>query len=123
MKRIIAGLSVTAALLVAPTLASAGEWAFDQDHATVGFEVKHLAVSTVRGTFDTFSGSVEIPKGKFEKGTVNVEIETASINTRNEKRDGHLKSGDFLLAEEHSKIKFVSKKIKKKYSDCLVRRL
>ena len=113
MKRIIAGLSVTAAMFVAPTLASAGDWTFDQDHATVGFEVAHLGVTKVRGTFDKFSGSVEIPKGKFEKGAVNVEIETASINTRNEKRDTHLKSGDFLLAEENPKITFASKKIKK----------
>lgn len=113
MKQIIAGLSVTAALLVAPALASAEEWSFDQDHAQVGFEVAHLGVTKVRGQFEKFTGHVTIPKDKFEKGSVNVEIETASINTRNEKRDTHLKSGDFLLAEENPKITFVSKKIKK----------
>ena len=67
---------------------SAGLWAIDPVHSTVGFSVRHLMVSKVRGTFDTFSGAIVVA----EDGTpsVTAEIAVDSINTRNEQRDAHV---------------------------------
>lgn len=83
-----------------------GTWTIDPVHSTVGFSVRHLMVSKVRGTFDTFSGAIVVA----EDGTpsVNAEIAVDSINTRNEQRDAHLKSGDFFESEKYPNATFVS---------------
>ncbi|ALG83789.1 YceI family protein [Gordonia phthalatica] len=96
---------MTAATLV-PTELTAGTWNIDPVHSTIGFSVRHLMVSKVRGTFDTFSGAIEIA----EDGTpsVKAEIDVTSINTRNEQRDGHIKSADFFDAEKFPTATFVS---------------
>ena len=84
----------------------AGTWAIDAAHSTVGFSVKHLMVSKVRGTFDTFSGSITIaPDGT---PSVTAQIAVDSINTRNEQRDGHVRSADFFDAEKYPTATFVS---------------
>lgn len=96
---------MTAATLV-PTELTAGTWNIDTVHSTVGFSVRHLMVSKVRGTFDAFSGAIEIAAD----GTpsVTAEIDVTSINTRNEQRDGHIKSADFFDAEKFPTATFVS---------------
>ncbi|MBM7367507.1 YceI family protein [Gordonia hydrophobica] len=96
---------MTAATLV-PTDLTAGTWTIDSAHSTVGFSVRHLMVSKVRGSFDAFSGTVTIA----EDGTpsVQAEIDVTSINTRNEQRDGHIKSADFFDAEKFPTATFVS---------------
>lgn len=73
---------------------STGTWAIDPVHSSINFSVRHLMVSKVRGTFDTFSGAITVA----EDGTpsVTAEIDVASVNTRNEQRDGHVKSADFF---------------------------
>ncbi len=75
----------------------------DSAHSEVGFKVKHLMISTVKGNFTTFGGSVN------EDGTVFVSINTNSINTGNVDRDNHLKSADFFNADEYSTIAFEGK--------------
>jgi polyisoprenoid-binding protein YceI len=75
----------------------------DSAHSEVGFKVKHLMISTVKGNFTTFGGSVN------EDGTVFVSINTNSINTGNVDRDNHLKSADFFNADEYSTITFAGK--------------
>ncbi|GAB06410.1 hypothetical protein GII30_05755 [Gordonia amarae] len=84
----------------------AGTWTIDPVHSEIGFSVKHLMVSKVKGTFDVFSGTVTVA----EDGTpsVQAEIDVNSINTRNEQRDGHVKSADFFDAEKFPKATFVS---------------
>ncbi len=84
----------------------AGTWAIDPAHSTVGFSVKHLMVSKVRGKFDTFSGTITIA----EDGTpsVNAEIAVDSITTGNEQRDGHVRSADFFDVEKFPTATFVS---------------
>jgi polyisoprenoid-binding protein YceI len=72
----------------------------DNDHSEVGFKVKHLMISTVKGKFDTFGGVIN------EDGTVFVSINTGSINTGNVDRDNHLKSADFFNSEENATIQF-----------------
>src|ERR1700736_4041731 len=71
----------------------------DKAHTTVGFTAKHLAVSTVRGQFNKFDGRFEGPDDDVTKTTGEVKIEVASIDTRTEMRDNHLRSADFFEAE------------------------
>jgi len=97
---------MTTATGIAAAKISAGTWTIDPVHSSVGFSVRHLMVSKVRGTFDTFSGAVVVA----EDGTpsVSAEIEVGSLNTRNEQRDAHVKSADFFDAEKYPTAKFVS---------------
>lgn len=85
---------------------TAGTWTIDPVHSTVGFSVRHLMVSKVRGTFDTFDGAITVA----EDGTpsVTAQIAVDSVNTRNEQRDGHLKSADFFDTAQHPTATFTS---------------
>ena len=75
----------------------------DQAHSEIGFKVKHLMISTVKGNFGTFSGGVQ------EDGTVSISMNVSSINTGNLDRDNHLKSADFFNSEEYPTIEFAGK--------------
>jgi polyisoprenoid-binding protein YceI len=75
----------------------------DLAHSEVGFKVKHLMISTVKGNFSTFGGGVQ------ENGSVFVSINTNSINTGNVDRDNHLKSADFFNVDENPTIAFAGK--------------
>lgn len=86
-------------------------WKIDPTHTTVGFSVKHMMIATVRGTFDTFTGTLEIDHDDITKSKITGEIAVTSINTREDARDTHLRSGDFFDAENHPTILFASKKI------------
>ncbi len=83
-------------------------WAIDASHSHVEFSVKHMMFSTVKGSFDTFSGSIELDEQNIENSKVTVEIDPRSVNTRDEKRDEHLRSADFFSVEENPKMTFVS---------------
>jgi polyisoprenoid-binding protein YceI len=85
---------------------SVGTWAIDPVHSSIGFSVRHLMVSKVRGTFDQFSGVITVA----EDGTASVsaEIDVNSINTGNEQRDAHLKAADFFHAEQYPTATFTS---------------
>ena len=84
----------------------AGTYELDLAHTSVEFVARHM-LTKVRGRFAEFSGTITVAE-KPEDSSVNVEIKTASITTDTEKRDDHLKSGDFLLIEEHPTITFAS---------------
>lgn len=88
-------------------------WKIDNAHSEINFKVKHLVVSTVTGHFNKFDASIETYKEDFSDAKINFEAEINSINTKNEQRDTHLKSADFFDAENHPKMKFISKSIKK----------
>ena len=77
----------------------------DASHSEVGFKVKHLMISTVRGSFGTVMGSAE---GELENMNVSVTIDASSINTNDEGRDGHLKGADFFDVENYPSIEFVA---------------
>lgn len=87
----------------------AGTWAIDTAHSEVGFSVRHL-MSKVRGRFSEFSGEI-ITTEDPTTSTVGVTITTASIDTNNAQRDGHLKSTDFFDAEQGGQIVFASTRI------------
>ena len=102
-----------------PAFALADLWQIDQDHSNVGFKVRHLMVSNVKGDFGKFAGSVDIDNKDVTKSKVSVAIETASVNTGVTKRDDHLKSADFFEVAKFPTMTFVSKKVVKAGKDKL----
>lgn len=103
----------SALLTLAPAMALASTWEIDPAHSNVEFSVRHMMVSTVKGNFQKVSGVVEIDDKHITKSTVDVTIETASIDTREPKRDAHLRSPDFLDATKYPTITFKSTKVEK----------
>ena len=93
-----------AALLLSAGLLRATPFEVDPTHSSVGFKVRHLMISNVKGKFDTFSGSYDLEDGRLSALTGT--IETGSVDTGIEKRDAHLKSADFFDAEKYPKITF-----------------
>ena len=89
-------------------------WNIDQAHSEIGFRVKHLMISTVRGNFTRFEGSMVLPDEDFTKASVTFTAETASINTNNAMRDKHLQSPDFFDSVKFPNLSFKSSKIVKK---------
>lgn len=87
-------------------------WKIDSAHSEVNFKVKHLVVSTVTGRFDKFDATIEAETEDFSDAKVQFEAEVGSINTKNDQRDGHLKSADFFDAANYPKMSFVSKSVK-----------
>jgi polyisoprenoid-binding protein YceI len=85
----------------------AGTWVIDPSHSEVSFSVRHLMVSKVRGTFGTFAGSLTIAEDLLQS-SVSATIDAASINTRDENRDNHLRTNDFFDIENHPEWTFVS---------------
>ena len=99
---------------------SNNQWVIDASHSNAGFTVKHLMITNVRGEFQKLEGTVSYDPARPEATTIEATIEVASINTRDEKRDGHLKSADFLDAEKFPKIAFKSKAVKAKGDELVV---
>lgn len=97
----------------------AGTWTIDPSHSEVGFSVRHLMVSKVKGNFETFSGTIEIAPDPLNS-TVTAEVDLSSINTRDEGRDGHLKSADFFEVESHPVMTFASTAVVPNGSDFTV---
>lgn len=93
--------------------AQAAEWTIDQAHTNVGFKVRHLMVTNVQGAFNKVEGKLAIDEKDITKSTLNVTVDLASVNTANQKRDDHLRSGDFFDVEKYPTMTFVSKKVKK----------
>jgi polyisoprenoid-binding protein YceI len=85
----------------------AGTWAIDTIHSHVGFVIKHMMVSKVRGHFDAFTGEITSAADPLDS-TVTVTIDATSINTANQMRDDHIRSADFFDAENHPTITFAS---------------
>lgn len=89
-------------------------WNIDQAHSVIGFKVKHLVVSTARGVFTDFSGTISAEDETFENATVAFTAQTASVNTHNDMRDNHLRSADFFDAEKFPTLSFTSTSFTKK---------
>jgi polyisoprenoid-binding protein YceI len=103
---LFAGLSLTAASF-------AQGWALDKAHSSVNFSVTHMVVSEVDGSFKNFSADVKSDKADFSDLSTTFTIQVASVNTDDDKRDGHLKSPDFFDAAKYPTIVFKSNSIKK----------
>jgi polyisoprenoid-binding protein YceI len=86
-------------------------WIVDQGHSTVEFSVKHAMITTVRGSFQSFAGTIQFDEANPANSVVNVDIDAASVTTNNEQRDAHLRTGDFFDAETHPRITFESTRV------------
>jgi len=108
-------LTAIAAVVLAPALswAEAATWNIDTAHTEAGFSVKHLVISTVKGSFGKTSGTVKLDEGDMTKSSVEATIDVGTITTRIEDRDKHLKSPDFFDAAKYPTITFKSTKIEK----------
>jgi len=93
------------------------KWSLDQAHSEIGFRIKHLMIAHVKGTFKTFEASIYTTSNDFTTAEVNVWIDPASIDTRDAKRDEHLKSADFFDVNNHKQITFTSSTIGKPDTD------
>lgn len=92
-------------------LPAVGRYEIDTGHSRVGFEVRHLMLTKIRGGFQRFSGTIDIGES-FGDSSVSVSIEAASIDTANSDRDEHLRSSDFLGAPTHPYLTFESRAIR-----------
>jgi len=90
---------------------AAGAYALDASHSQVGFAVRHLMVSKTRGRFSDFAGTIHIGENPLES-SVEVTIQAASVDTRDEQRDGHLRSGDFFDVEAWPTITYQSRSVR-----------
>src|SRR6266545_2874954 len=88
-------------------------WIIDNSHSEIQFSAKHLMISTVRGRFNTYTGTVEADEQNPTGATVDVQIDASSLVTGDEKRDGHLRSPDFLDVEKYPHITFKSTRVER----------
>lgn len=102
------------ATILAASAAQAQSWSFDAAHSNVGFAVKHLAVSTTRGEFDKIDVKLTGDATKPATLQAEVTIQAASVNTKNEKRDEHLRAADFFDVAKYPAITFKSDKVEAK---------
>lgn len=105
--------ALAAGLFSAGPVLGADKYVIDAVHSNIGFSVKHLGISRVKGTFKTFSGFLLVDEKNLANCSVEVEIRADSISTDNEKRDTHLKSPDFFDVAQFPVLTFKSKKITK----------
>lgn len=106
MRTLLSGLAVAGLLLAVPT--SATEYEIDSVHSSAIFKVTHLGVSNFYGAFSQMEGTVVYDPAAPESSTITIEIAAESVDTRNENRDGHVKSPDFLNAKQFPTIRFES---------------
>lgn len=104
-------LSVLALLIALPVAAVAADtYNVDQAHSTVGFSVRHI-FTRVPGEFNDFDGTIVYDAANPANSKVDFTVQAASIDTDNERRDGHLKSADFFDVEKYPTLTFKSKKV------------
>jgi polyisoprenoid-binding protein YceI len=89
----------------------AGTWTIDPSHSRIGFVARHAMVTKVRGAFNEVEGTAVVDGDEVAKSSATVTIQATSIDTRNEQRDAHLRSNDFLALDEYPEITFVSTEV------------
>lgn len=92
-------------------------WKIDEAHSSIEFVVKHMMVSRTKGRFTNFEGTIQLDEENFANSSVTVEIDVASIDTHDEKRDEHLRSADFFDVEKFPTITFASREVKPRGGD------
>jgi polyisoprenoid-binding protein YceI len=115
-----------AAILLCIVILSCGRafaaelYTLDKAHSSVGFSITHMMVSKTTGGFDDMEGLVQFDPNDLANSRFDVTIKAASINTKNEQRDGHLRGADFFEVQKYPLIVFKSKKIVKKSRDSYI---
>jgi polyisoprenoid-binding protein YceI len=92
-------------------------WKIDSAHTEINFAVRHMMISNVRGRFEKFAGMVEFDEANPAASSVDVQIEAASINTKDAQRDGYLRSADFLNVDQYPLLTFKSKRVEVLHRD------
>lgn len=87
------------------------KYVLDPSHSSANFSIKHMMIAKVRGSFDQISGTLEYDSSNPSTAKAEAQISAASVNTREEQRDNHLKSADFFDVEKYPHLKFSTKKI------------
>lgn len=116
MKKLV--LFVVACVITSSVFAQT--WTLDNAHSSVKFSITHMVVSETEGNFKKFNAEVAATKADFSDLKVSFTIQTASINTDNEKRDEHLRAEDFFNAEKYPEINFTSSKVLIKGKDMTI---
>ena len=98
-------------MTTAPTTVST--WAIDPTHSTAEFAVKHMMISTVKGSFGSLTGTLSIDEANPTNSAVTATIDVASLDTREPQRDAHLRSDDFFNAEQFPQITFRSTRVER----------
>jgi len=112
-RRTFAATTIGLALAAGAAGAQPVKWAIDASHSSATVGVRHMMVTTVRGQFNVLSGSVEVVGNDPTTAKVSVTIDAASIDTRDAKRDEHLRSADFFEVAKFPTLTFVSKKVER----------
>ena len=112
MKRTVSRFALVVLALTATTVARAAEkYDIDAAHSHIGFTVKHMAVSSVRGDFKDYTAELMVDEDDVQNSSLLLRIAAASVDTDNQRRDDHLRSADFFEVETYPEIVFQSKKI------------
>ena len=114
MSSFVSRIAVTAglaAVLSLPAAAATSTWNIDPAHSSAQFSVRHLAISTVRGTFSKISGTVLLDESDVTKSTVNVSIDVATVDTHEPNRDADLRTDKFFDVAKYPTMTFKSKKV------------
>jgi polyisoprenoid-binding protein YceI len=96
------------------------DWSFDPTHSNIGFAVRHLMISKVRGSFGKWSGTFAYDEADPTQSRIDVRIDAASIDTKDAQRDAHLRSPDFFDVEKHPELRFVSTLVRRDGDDYVV---
>ena len=98
--------------MTTPTTTLTGTWTVDAVHSDVSFKVRHMAVGKAKGTFAIESATLVVPEAGWAEASVTAVIDAASVDTKQEQRNEHVKSPDFLHVAEHPTLNFVSTAVK-----------
>jgi polyisoprenoid-binding protein YceI len=116
----VVALAATSLSLTAASTTTVERYDFDTAHTYIGFNVRHLAVTNVKGKFTRFSGHIMLDESDVTRSTVNVTIDAGSIDTSNQRRDDHLRSGDFFEAEGFPDLTFVGRRVERSGDDLVL---
>jgi polyisoprenoid-binding protein YceI len=116
----VVALAATSLSLTAASTTTVERYDFDTAHTYTGFNVRHLAVTNVKGKFTRFSGHIMLDESDVTRSTVNVTIDAGSIDTSNQRRDDHLRSGDFFEAEGFPDLTFVGRRVERSGDDLVL---
>ena len=112
--------AVLIGLLSLGSVFAADKYEIDQAHSYVGFSVRHMVISNIKGNFTDFSGTIMYDDKDISKSSANIKINVASIDTYNEKRDEHLGGKDFFETEKYPEMVFESSRLEKKGNDYIM---
>lgn len=106
-------ITIIASLLALSATTFAQTWSVDKAHARLGYSIKHMTLSDSEGNFKAYDAKITATKPDFSDAKFDISIDVASLNTENDMRDKHLKSGDFFDVEKYPTITFKSTSFKK----------